>query len=508
MRFSSVVTAVLLGGVFLSSCSPTPLPLGTNVGALGLKKSHMTAALVMPDAQRSSVAIQDVPCGGEYKVSIGAELERGGLQAFAQVFDSIELIADKNTAMGNYDVLIEFASPQINTEGHCATRRLLWILFPIYPFLNPSDRFEAQSTLMVTALDRNGQTILSETYKSETHTQDTLLAKDESRASAISIVMQAALSETLQNATRGIANSSQFRSYARRTLKKSGDRSQGTDVASSQSSDVDDPPKAVMAWQKNHYAVVIGIEQYRQRLPKVDFAARDASVMREYLTKTLGYPDENVIIALNEHASKSDLEKYIEQWLPNHVEKDSTVFVYYSGHGAPNPKTGEGFLVPYDGDPTFLEVTGYSLKRLYENLGKLPAREVLVVLDSCFSGAGGRSVIAKGTRPVVVSAENPALLSGKTLVLSASAGDQVSNTYDTQAHGLLTYFFLRGLQGEADLNKDKTIDLQELFAYVKPAVQRTARRDYNTDQVPQLLGSLELLKDVKIFENNKGIGKK
>jgi uncharacterized caspase-like protein len=246
--------------------------------------------------------------------------------------------------------------------------------------------------------------------------------------------------------------------------------------------------------QKTRYAVVIGIERYRQNLPSVEFASHDASIMREYLTKTLGYPDENVVMLLNEQAAKSDLEKYIERWLPNRVDKDSSVLLYYSGHGAPNPTTQEGFLVPYDGDPTFLEITGYSLKRLYEQMGKLPAREVLVVLDSCFSGSGGRSVIAKGARPLVVSIENPLLTGDKVVVLTASSASQISSTYDQKNHGLFTYFFLKGLQRAADEKKNGRIDLSELYDYVKPQVEGVARREYNNDQVPQLLGNPEVLK--------------
>jgi len=77
-------------------------------------------------------------------------------------------------------------------------------------------------------------------------------------------------------------------------------------------------------------------------------------------------------------------------WLANNVESDSRVFIYYSGHGAPDPRTGDAYLVPYDGDPSFIENTGYSLKKLYDTLGKLPSKEIVVILDSCFSGAGGR----------------------------------------------------------------------------------------------------------------------
>src|SRR5439155_24158910 len=120
---------------------------------------------------------------------------------------------------------------------------------------------------------------------------------------------------------------------------------------------------------------------------------------------------------------------------------------------APNPRTGKAYLVPYDGDPVFVEQTAYPLERLYEKLASLPAKEVVVVLDSCFSGAGGRSVIAKGMRPIVTEVENPMLAKGKAVVLAASTGQQISSTYEEKAHGLLTYFFLKGLQGEGDTNK-------------------------------------------------------
>lgn len=266
-------------------------------------------------------------------------------------------------------------------------------------------------------------------------------------------------------------------------------------------SDVDQPPPMRVKAKPNAYAVVIGIELYRQNLPKADFAARDAQTTKNYLTQVMGYQDQNVAILLNDRATKGDLEKYIEHWLPNRVEKTGTVFVYFSGHGAPNPKTGDAYLVPYDGDPAFVEATGYSLKRLYGHLAKLPAKEVVVMLDSCFSGAGGRSVIGKGMRPMVLTMENQFLAGGRTVVLAASSGSQVSSTYDQKGHGLLTYYFLKGLQGEADKNHDGVVELSELFDYVRPQVERTARRDFNNDQTPQLLGNPELLgKGVRLVE--------
>lgn len=224
------------------------------------------------------------------------------------------------------------------------------------------------------------------------------------------------------------------------------------------------------------HAVVIGVERYRENLPRADFAASDAKLAAEYFRRVLGVSEENLALLRDERATKSDFEKYFERWLPNRVESGDEVFVYFSGHGAPNPRSGESYLVPYDADPTYIEQTGYPLSRVYELLSKLPAKRVLLVLDSCFSGGGGRSVLAKGARPLV-SVVPSKVPSGLT-VISASAGDQISNSYRDKQQGLFTYYFLKGL-------KEKGGDLRAVFDYLKPRVSRVARREYNSDQVPQ-----------------------
>jgi uncharacterized caspase-like protein len=97
-------------------------------------------------------------------------------------------------------------------------------------------------------------------------------------------------------------------------------------------------------------------------------------------------------------------------------------------------------------------------------------------------------------RPMGLAVEQPVSVGGKTVVLAASAGDQVSSTYRQKSHGLLTYFFLKGLQGDADQNKDGSIELAELYDYIKPQVSRVARREFNNDQTPQLIGNSEMIK--------------
>lgn len=234
------------------------------------------------------------------------------------------------------------------------------------------------------------------------------------------------------------------------------------------------PPPAPL--RPNAHAVVIGVERYRERLPPADFASSDARVTAEYFRRVLGVPEENLALLSDDRATKSDFEKHFERWLPNRVEAGDEVYVYFSGHGAPNPKTGEAYLVPFDADPVYIEQTGYSIDKVYEQLAKLPAKHVLLVMDSCFSGAGGRSVIARGARPLV-NVKVAGIPRGLT-VISASKADQISNSYHGKRHGLFTYFFLRGL-------KEKGPDLRAVYDYLKPHVSRTARRENNSDQEPQ-----------------------
>jgi len=252
-------------------------------------------------------------------------------------------------------------------------------------------------------------------------------------------------------------------------------------------SDVDLLPPARAIERKDAYAIVIGIEQYRQKLPRADFAAGDALLVSKYLTNTLGYPEENVVTLTDSQAALGDFVKYLEKWLKNNVEQGSSVFVYYSGHGAPNPKTGDAYLVPYDGDPAFIDETGYSLKRLYDALAKLPAANVVVALDSCFSGSGGRSVIAKGARPLVMNLEASAPTSRNMTVLAASSGDEISMSYEEKGHGLFTYFLLKGIKEDDVVGPDGSLKIGRLFNYVKPQVAKVARKKYNNDQTPQLI---------------------
>ena len=107
------------------------------------------------------------------------------------------------------------------------------------------------------------------------------------------------------------------------------------------------------------------------------------------------------------------------------------------------------------------------------------------MLDACFSGAGGRSVIAEGLRPFMNVGVKPLAIDSKLVILTASRRDEVAGSSMDKGHGLFTYYLLEGLSGKADLDKDGHLGVKELHAYVEGRVRRAAKRD-NRDQTPQL----------------------
>ena len=138
----------------------------------------------------------------------------------------------------------------------------------------------------------------------------------------------------------------------------------------------------------------------------------------------------------------------------------------------------------WDADSQFLSDTGYPVKRLYQKLNGLKAKQVIVAMDSCFSGAGGHSVLAKGARPLMsrVDAGNSSDM-GKIVVLAAAGAEEITGEEENQGHGLFTYYFLKGLNESGGKNS-----VGQIYGYLKPKVEEAARQS-NRGQTPQLLGA-------------------
>jgi hypothetical protein len=83
----------------------------------------------------------------------------------------------------------------------------------------------------------------------------------------------------------------------------------------------------------------------------------------------------------------------------------------------------------------------------------------------------------------------PKASSAADMLFTSAGMDQVASWYPEKGHSLFTYFFLKGLQGEADTNKDGKITMAEMKAYLSDQVPYMARRLTGNEQQPQFIGN-------------------
>jgi len=230
-------------------------------------------------------------------------------------------------------------------------------------------------------------------------------------------------------------------------------------------------PHAQVAKDSSKWGIVIGIEHYKMTFP-AHYAKKDAELFEEYLNKFVGV--QKVFKYTDGDATGSVLKDFLSRRIHDYVREGDTVYFYYAGHGVPD-KNALGtekpvYILPADGNPEHVSGTAYSLEQLYADLGALKAKEVFIFLDACFTGEAGRSKTAKsiiGGRANLVI-KDPMLATKKRMILfSSSRKDQISNFLEEEEHGLFTYFLLKGMIGEADLDKDGVINADELHTYVR-----------------------------------------
>ena len=244
--------------------------------------------------------------------------------------------------------------------------------------------------------------------------------------------------------------------------------------------------------QPDDVAVIIGNANYRESkdIPDVMPAYADAAGMKRYARKALGIQEKNIILI--EDASLSDMVSTFGS-SDNHKGKlyryltagNSRVFIYYSGHGAPGNED-TNYLVPVDAEASMIELNGYPLKVLYKNLSLLPAKSVTVVLEACFSGASQEGTVLINASPVYLNAKETGIPT-KLTVITAGTSSQIASWEKDKSHGLFTKYFLKGMSGEADTNRDQNVSKDELESFLGETVTKMALRLYGRNQTPRVV---------------------
>jgi uncharacterized caspase-like protein len=249
-------------------------------------------------------------------------------------------------------------------------------------------------------------------------------------------------------------------------------------------SDVDIQIPVTDKKQENTFVVIIANKHYDEA-PKVDYAFNDGYIFKEYCIKTLGIPSSN--IRFKEDATFNNIREavnWIREIANNKVYQNKSKFIfYYSGHGVPDEMTRSMYLLPKDGVAANIATTGYKISDLYNVLAEASAESV-VLLDACFSGFDKSGSALASTKGVVkISNGAP---KGNTVVLSASASNEVAHQYEEKSHGLFTYYLLKKLQ-----ESQGDITLGELFTYIEKQVARTSLTVIRKSQTPSAAAGAE-----------------
>jgi hypothetical protein len=70
-------------------------------------------------------------------------------------------------------------------------------------------------------------------------------------------------------------------------------------------------------------------------------------------------------------------------------------------------------------------------------------------------------------------------------VFSAAGGKEISSSWPEKKHGLFSYYLMKGMRGDADMDNDKNITYGELGDFIKENVSITAGM-LDREQTPSL----------------------
>ena len=231
-------------------------------------------------------------------------------------------------------------------------------------------------------------------------------------------------------------------------------------------------------------ALIVGVEGYENTNADALYADRDAKMFRDYASEKLGIPENRIKTLLNDKAEYAEILLTTKNWLRRASKTNkSDIYIFFAGHGLASDDGKDMYLLPYDGRPRLLNDTALMRDRLFKEMEEANPRSVTVFLDTCYSGTTRGTDMLIASRPIAIRALEQSIPSNFT-VFSAAAGDQTSKPLEEAKHGMFSYFLMKGMEGDADSNKDNKITARELHAYVEQNVVQQS----SGSQTPELQG--------------------
>lgn len=159
------------------------------------------------------------------------------------------------------------------------------------------------------------------------------------------------------------------------------------------------------------------------------------------------------------------------------ADENDVVIFYYSGHGY------AGSFLPVDFDGYYNQLKHSEVTAL---LKESKAKHKLVLADACHSGSitAMKAPVSGTLRKYYTAFESSR---GGTALFMSSKGEEFSLEDRGLRQGIFSHFLIRGLKGEADVNKNKIVTIRELYNFVFTKVNNYT----NQIQTPTLTGDYD-----------------
>ncbi len=235
------------------------------------------------------------------------------------------------------------------------------------------------------------------------------------------------------------------------------------------------------------YALVIGINEYKNPKLRLKYAAADAQLFADVLRETAGRMFDKVSITAlttRESASKLNILKELEKY--KGLNPDDVFTFYVASHGTVDD--GEYYLITSNVGALSterLKKDAVTQKELRERIANVPAAKKLIVIDTCNAGKLGEQLqMAMLTRGMSEDTAMKILSRavGSTIISASTSFQEALEGY--KDHGLFTYVLTEGMRGGADVSRSGYVKTSDLASYVEEKVPEIAEAVFKRAQYP------------------------
>ncbi len=182
-------------------------------------------------------------------------------------------------------------------------------------------------------------------------------------------------------------------------------------------------------------ALLIGNNAYAAPIPALETPIADVTRIAGIVEKRFGY-QANVLRNAGKEAILAALNRLAGESRP-----EDSVLIFYAGHGYQMDDTGMGFWIPVDASVKTAKgwISNDDIARL---LAAIPARQIILVSDSCFSGTLAKEKKLQAATHLVPEE----VLRRRSVLVMTSGDEEPVSDEGKEGHSIFAWNLIRALE--------------------------------------------------------------